>query len=162
MPSYYHTTITNYFPLFSGKLAAAVGTVLNEKLYIIGGYDWHLAEYSDAVFLLQKKEKNISSKNLNSIIPMSAANNNNNNNSSMIVKSSNNSTNVSHNSTNVGHNSGNNKSNKSILKTEYKWILQESRLLQGRSSHACVSFEGKIWIAGKLKSFNLRFHARSY
>jgi hypothetical protein len=124
---------------------------LNEKLYIIGGYDWHLAEYSDAVFLLQKKEKNVSLKNLNSSIPISVTNNNNNNNStsSMNIKSNTNSnTNNSSNNTNIN---SNNKSNKSVLKTEFKWILQESRLLQGRSSHACVSFEGKIWIAGTIK-----------
>lgn len=117
---------------------------MNEKLYIIGGYDWHLAEYSDAVFLLQKKEKNVSSKNLNSTIPISIANTNNNN--------VNNSVNMKNNTNSNTNNSSNNKSNKSVLKTEFKWILQESRLLQGRSSHACVSFEGKIWIAGVIES----------
>ena len=128
---------------------------MNEKLYIIGGYDWHLAEYSDAVFLLQKKEKNVSSKNLNSIIPINVTNINNNNvNNSVNMKNNNNdnNNNTSNNTnTNASSNNSNNKSNKSVLKTEFKWILQESRLLQGRSSHACVSFEGKIWIAGKIK-----------
>ena len=130
---------------------------MNEKLYIIGGYDWHLAEYSDAVFLLQKKEKNVSSKNLNSIIPINVTNNNNNNvNNSVNMKNNNNNNNNNNNTsnntnTNASSNNSNNKSNKSVLKTEFKWILQESRLLQGRSSHACVSFEGKIWIAGMIK-----------
>ena len=105
---------------------------MNEKLYIIGGYDWHLAEYSDAVFLLQKKEKNIPSKNLN--VNNSTINNNNGN-----LKST------------------NNKSNKGGMKTEFKWILQECRLLQGRSSHACVSYSGKIWIAGQFHNQFLLF-----
>ena len=51
---------------------------------------------------------------------------------------------------NLNTKSSNNKSNKGGIKTEFKWILQESRLLQGRSSHACVAFSGKIWIAGKI------------
>lgn len=51
---------------------------------------------------------------------------------------------------NLNVKSSNNKSNKGGIKTEFKWILQESRLLQGRSSHACVAFSGKIWIAGKI------------
>ena len=107
---------------------------MNEKLYIVGGYDWHLAEYSDAVFLLQKKEKNVPSKNANSPLPNFNGNGNGGN-----LKTN------------------NNKSNKGGTKTEFKWILQESRLLQGRSSHACVSFAGKIWIAGKFIFYFLFF-----
>lgn len=124
---------------------------MNEKLYIIGGYDWHLAEYSDAVFLLQKKEKNVSSKNLNSIIPLSLTNMNSNNINNSVNMKNNTNSNTNNSSASTSNNNSNNKSNKSVLKTEFKWILQESRLLQGRSSHACVSFEGKIWIAGMIK-----------
>jgi hypothetical protein len=117
---------------FAGKVASVVGTVLNEKLYIVGGYDWHLAEYSDTVYILQKKEKNINN------------NSNNNNNSSNNNTSQKNNTNLNINS--IMKNISN--KGKTSPKTEFKWILQESRLLEGRSSHACVTFLGKIWIAG--------------
>ena len=104
-----------------GKLAATVGTVLNDKLYIVGGYDWHLAEYSDAVYLLQKKERIGASKS-------------NNNNSKNAINSN---------------------KPKITSKTEFKWALQECRLLRGRSSHACISFCGQMWIAGN--EYNLIF-----
>ena len=120
-----------------------VGTVLNEKLYIVGGYDWHLAEYSDTVYILQKKEKNTNNNSNNSNINN---NSNSNNNNSTSQKNSTNS-----NNNNNNNNILKNVSNKGKIspKTEFKWILQESRLLEGRSSHACVTFMGKIWIAGK-------------
>ena len=46
-------------PQLPGKLAAVVGTNLNDQLYIIGGYDWHTTEYSDAMFILDL-EQNLS------------------------------------------------------------------------------------------------------
>ena len=117
-----------------------VGTVLNEKLYIVGGYDWHLAEYSDTVYILQKKEKNINNNSNNTNNSNNSNNNsNNNNNTSQKNNANNNNNNIVKNASNKG---------KISPKTEFKWILQESRLLEGRSSHACVTFLGKIWIAG--------------
>jgi hypothetical protein len=135
-----------YFILL-GKVASVVGTVLNEKLYIVGGYDWHLAEYSDTVYILHKKEKNINNNSNNN-------NNNGNNNSSSYnnnINNNNNSNTSQRNNANINiNNIIKNISNKGkpSSKTEFKWILQESRLLEGRSSHACVTFLGKIWIAG--------------
>jgi len=73
-------------PQLPGKLAAVVGTSLNDKLYIIGGYDFHTTEYSDAMFTLDL-ERN-------------------------------------------------------------KWIEHDARLRAGRSSHAAVTFQNKIWVAG--------------
>ena len=40
------TTVAN----LPGRLAAVVGAILHNKLYILGGYDWHSAEYSDKFF----------------------------------------------------------------------------------------------------------------
>ena len=72
-----------------GKLAAVVGAVLDGKIYIVGGYDWHLATYSDAVYAMDVDS------------------------SGLVI-----------------------------------WELLKCRLRMGRSSHACVAFEGKLWVAG--------------
>jgi Kelch motif len=69
-----------------GKLAAVVGSILNDKIYITGGYDWHLAEYSDAVFVYDEVKND--------------------------------------------------------------WQVLDCRLRIGRSSHACIAFKGKLWVAG--------------
>ena len=73
-------------PQLPGKLAGVVGTNLNDQLYIIGGYDWHTTEYSDAMFTLDIQQN--------------------------------------------------------------KWVEHDARLRAGRSSHAAVTFQNKIWVAG--------------
>ena len=72
-----------------GKLAAVVGAIMDGKLYIVGGYDWHLATYSDAVYTMDVDETGL-----------------------------------------------------------VAWELLKCRLRMGRSSHACVAFQGKLWVAG--------------
>ena len=68
--------------------------VLDGKIYIVGGYDWYLATYSDAVYTMEVDETAADSSGL------------------------------------------------------VAWELLKCRLRMGRSSHACVAFEGKLWVAG--------------
>ena len=79
---------TSMTPL-PGKLAAVVGAVLNGKIYIVGGYDWHLAKYSDAVFEMEASSDG-----------------------------------------------------------DVSWTQLDCRMRMGRSSHACVAFQDKLWVAG--------------
>jgi hypothetical protein len=78
---------TSVTPL-PGKLAAVVGAVLNGNVYIVGGYDWHLAKYSDAVFEMD------------------------------------------------------------VVEGLVTWTQLDCRMRMGRSSHACVAFQNKLWVAG--------------
>ena len=73
-------------PNLPGRLAAVVGAILDNKMYILGGYDWHSAEYSDKFFCYDE--------------------------------------------------------------TASRWVQHPEYLRQGRSSHAAVTYRGKIWVAG--------------
>lgn len=130
----------------SGKLAATVGAVLHGKLYIVGGYVWHLAEYSDAVFVYDtgsgasrdsgRYGEDISKNSLN--IKLKKVKNRRK--KSIDVTDNNDDARSNGNTTSAKKNTDN--------RQRDSWALLPSRLLIGRSSHACVAYQEKLWIAG--------------
>ena len=82
-----------------GKLAAVVGAVFNGKVYVIGGYDWHSCQCSDAVFVMDSG-------------------------------------------------GGDGEEEGGVGGGRVVWTQLDCRLRMGRSSHACVAFQGKLWVAG--------------
>ena len=127
---------------------------------------WHLAEYSDSVFLYENNaiENNTIDDSLccdcesfctcegecERECKCECASNDRRNNQNNVHNNDGN--NCSDNDNIFDKNNKNKKNSENIEKHTDRWTLLEARLLVGRSSHACVGFKGKLWIAGTVST----------